>query len=81
MKANDWNVTFGYKYLQPDAVLDGLTDPNFHLGGTNAKGFIVSADYGIAERTWLSARYFNAKQVFGPPLSIDVVQFEINSKF
>jgi hypothetical protein len=81
MKANDWNVTFGYKYLQPDAVLDGLTDPNFHLGGTNAKGFILSADYGIAERTWFSARYFNAKQVFGPPLSIDVVQLEINSKF
>lgn len=81
MKAHDWNVAFGYKYLQPDAVLDGLTDPNFHLGGTNAKGFIVSADYGIAERTWLSARYFNARQVFGPPLSIDVVQFEINSKF
>ncbi len=81
MKANDWNVTFGYKYLQPDAVLDGLTDPNFHLGGTNAKGFIISADYGIAARTWLSARYFNAKQVFGPPLSIDVVQLEINTKF
>jgi hypothetical protein len=81
MKAHDWNLAFGYKYLQPDAVLDGLTDPNFHLGGTNAKGFIVSADYGIAERTWLTARYFNAKQVFGPPLSIDVVQLEINSKF
>lgn len=81
MAANDWNVTFGYKYLQPDAVLDGLTDVNFHLGGTNAKGFIVTADYGIATRTWLSARYFNAKQVYGPPLSIDVVQLEINTKF
>ncbi|PMQ04089.1 hypothetical protein DyAD56_15475 [Dyella sp. AD56] len=81
MAANEWNVTFGYKYLQPDAALDGLTDVNFHLGGTNAKGFIFTADYGIATRTWLSARYFNAKQVFGPPLSIDVVQLEINTKF
>ncbi|MFC5741283.1 putative porin [Dyella tabacisoli] len=81
MAANEWNVAFGYKYLQPDAVLDGLTDTNFHLGGTNAKGFIVSADYGIAQRTWLSARYFNARQVYGPPLAIDVVQLEINSKF
>lgn len=81
MAANDWNVTFGYKYLQPDAVLDGLTDVNFHLGGTNAKGFIFSADYGIATRTWLSARYYNAKQVYGSPLSIDVVQLEINAKF
>ncbi|WP_266157147.1 putative porin [Dyella silvatica] len=81
MAANEWNVSFGYKYLQPDAMLDGLTDQNFHLGGTNAKGFIVSADYGIAQRTWISARYFNARQVYGPPLAIDVVQLEISSKF
>jgi hypothetical protein len=52
--------------LQPDATLDGLTDQNFHLGGTNAKGFILTADYGIAPRTWLSARYYGAKQVYGP---------------
>lgn len=81
MAANEWNVSLGYKYLQPDAMLDGLTDQNFHLGGTNAKGFIVSADYGIAQRTWISARYFNARQVYGPPLAIDVVQLEISSKF
>jgi hypothetical protein len=81
MAANEWNVALGYKYLQPDATLDGLTDPNFHLGGTNAKGFIFTADYGIAERTWLSARYFNAKEIYGPPLAIDVLQLEINSKF
>lgn len=81
MALNEWNVSLGYKYLQPDAVLDGLTDPNFHLGGTNAKGFIFTADYGIAQRTWLSARYFSAKQVYGPPLAIDVLQFEISSKF
>ena len=81
MAANEWNVSLGYKYLQPDAVLDGLTDQNFHLGGTNAKGFILTADYGIAPNTWVSARYFNSKEVFGPPLSIDVMQLEISSKF
>lgn len=81
MAANEWNVSLGYKYLQPDAVLDGLTDQNFHLGGTNAKGFILTADYGIAPNTWISARYFNSKEVFGPPLSIDVMQLEISSKF
>ena len=26
-------------------------------------------------------RYFNSKEVFGPPLSIDVMQLEISSKF
>ena len=81
MALNEWNIALGYKYLQPDATLDGLTDQNFHLGGTNAKGFILTADYGIAPRTWLSARYFGAKQVYGPPFTLDVVQFEISTKF
>ena len=81
MALNEWNIALGYKYLQPDAMLDGLTDQNFHLGGTNAKGFILTADYGIAQRTWLSARYFAAKQVYGPPFTIDVMQFEVSTKF
>ena len=81
MAANEWNVSLGYKYIQPDSMLDSLTDQNFHLGGTNAKGFILTADYGIAPNTWVSARYFNSKEVFGPPLSIDVMQLEISSKF
>jgi hypothetical protein len=81
MAANEWNIALGYKYLQPDSMLDGLTDQNFHLGGTNAKGFILTADYGIAPRTWLSARYYGAKQVYGAPFTIDVVQLEISTKF
>ncbi|UPG87509.1 putative porin [Luteibacter aegosomatis] len=79
--AGDWNVMLAYKYLQPDATLDGLADPDFHLGGTNAKGFILGGSYGITKYAWLSARYFNAREVFGPPLSIDVFQLEMNARF
>jgi hypothetical protein len=79
--SNDWNVVFAYKYLQPDATVDGLNDPDFHLGGTNAKGFILSGSYGLTKYAWLSARYFNAREVFGPPLSIDVFQLEMNARF
>jgi hypothetical protein len=81
MALNEWNIALGYKYLQPDSTLDGLTDQNFHLGGTNAKGFILTADYGIANGTWVSARYYGAKQVYGPPFTLDIVQFEISTKF
>jgi hypothetical protein len=81
MAANEWNIALGYKYVQPDSMLDGLTDANFDLGGTNNKGFIFTADYGIAPRTWLSARYYDAKQVYGPPLAIDVLQIELSTKF
>jgi Putative porin len=77
----DWNVVFGYKYIEPDAVLDAFNDHDFHLGGTNAKGYFVSASYFFANNTWLSGRWFSADQVFGLPLSIDVLQLELNTRF
>jgi hypothetical protein len=77
----DWNVSLTYKYLQPDAVLDAFTDPDFNLGGTNAKGYIFGAQYGIATNAWLSARYLSAHEIYGPPLSIDVLQIELDARF
>ncbi|WP_407655454.1 putative porin [Burkholderia alba] len=76
-----WNFAVAYKYLQPDATLDAFNDPDFHLGGTNARGYILSAAYAVARDTWLSARYLSAKEVYGPPVSIDVLQLELNARF
>ncbi len=77
----EWNITAGYKYLQPDAVLDGFTDYDFHNGGTNAKGYIVKASLGIFDNTWLQARWFSANEVYGPPLAIDILQFDLDTTF
>lgn len=77
----DWNFSIAYKYLQPDATLDAFTDPDFHLGGTNAKGYILATSYAVARDTWLSARYLSAREVYGPPVSIDVLQIELNARF
>uniref|UniRef100_UPI0025CDBDEA putative porin n=1 Tax=uncultured Xanthomonas sp. TaxID=152831 RepID=UPI0025CDBDEA len=41
IQPGEWNVSLGYRYLESDAVPDGFTDSDFHLGGTNARGFIV----------------------------------------
>jgi hypothetical protein len=76
-----WNFSIAYKYLQPDATLDAFTDPDFHLGGTNARGYILGASYAVARDTWLSARYLSAREIYGPPVSIDVLQFELNARF
>jgi hypothetical protein len=76
-----WNVSVGYKYLEPDAVPDAFTDSDFHLGGTNAKGFIVGASVGLFNNTWLTARWLSANEVSGPPLAIDVVQLDLNAGF
>jgi hypothetical protein len=77
----DWDVTIGYRYVEPDAVLDAFNDHDFHLGGTNAKGYSITASYFFANNTWVDGRWFSANQVFGPPLAIDVLQLELNTRF
>ena len=76
-----WNLSVGYKYLEPDAVPDGYTDSDFHLGGTNARGYVVSGQLGLFTNTWLQARYLSASEVFGPPMAIDVIQVDLNAGF
>lgn len=77
----DWQTFVGYKYLQSDAVLDALTDSDFNLGGTNAKGYIVGGSYGVDKNTWLTLRYLSADQIAGAPLSIDVLQLDLSARF
>ena len=76
-----WQMSLGYKYLEGDAVLDAFTDSDFHLGGTNAKGWILGGNYGLMPNTWISARWMSADEVDGPPLGIDVLQLDLNAKF
>lgn len=77
----EWQAFIAYKYLERDAVLDLMTDSDFHLGGTNAKGYIIGANYGIAKNTSLGLRWLSANQIEGPPLAIDVLQLDLSAKF
>jgi len=77
----NWQASLGYKYLERDAVLDAYTDSDFHLGGTNAKGWILGGKYGINDNAWVSARYLSADEIDGLPLAIDVLQLDLNAKF
>lgn len=78
---HDWQAYVAYRYLERDAVPDAFTDSDFHLGGTNNKGFIIGGMYGLAKNTWLSARWMSSDQISGLPLSIDVLQVDLNAKF
>jgi len=80
-KAYDWQVTGNYKVVERDAVVDGFNDPDFHLGGTDAKGWILGASLGIARNTWLRLRWLTSDAIDGPPLAIDVLQFDFNVRF
>ena len=76
-----WNASIAYKYIATDALLDSITDPNFHLGGTNAKGYIVNANLGLARNTYISSTYYSASQVSGPNYSVDVLFVDLNARF
>jgi hypothetical protein len=77
----DWNVSLAYKYIESDSVLASLNDPDFHLGGTNAKGFILAGNLGLARNTWLNARWFSSTQVSGQPYAVDVIELDLNVRF
>ena len=77
----DWQANVTYKYVESDAVLDALNDQDFHLGGTNAKGFIIGGSYGLDKNTWLTARWLSTDQIDGAPLSIDTLQVDLNARF
>ncbi len=76
-----WNSYVAYKYIESDAVLDAFTDSDFHLGGTNAKGWVVGGNYGVLDNAWLSAKWMSTDQIEGPNVSIDVLLVDFNAKF
>lgn len=80
-KFADWNVWLAYKYLERDAVLDAYTDSNFHLSGTDARGWFLSGSYGLATNTWLNVRWLSTKAIDGPVFDTDVVLVDLNSRF
>jgi hypothetical protein len=81
INAREWQVSLGYKHLEADAVLDGFTDSNFRLGGTNAKGWYVFGNYAIDKNAWVSARYMSADSISGLPYSVDVLLLDLNGRF
>jgi hypothetical protein len=78
---DDWQLSLTYRYLEADAAFDAFTDSDFHLGGTNSKGFIVGAQYSLNKATWLTARWLASQEISGLPLSINTLQVQFNAKF
>ena len=76
-----WRAYVGYRYVERDAVLDAFTDSDFHLGGTDAKGYFMGADYAFTQRVFARMRYLSANEIDGAPLAIDVLQLDLNASF
>lgn len=77
----DWLLFLTYRKLERDAVLDAFTDTTWGLGGTNHKGFQVGGQYAVDRNVWLGLRWTSTDVVSGPPLSVDVLQVDLNARF
>jgi hypothetical protein len=76
-----WRAALRYRYLQRDATLDGFTDSDFHLGGTDSEGYVLRGDYVLGRKVYLTLRYLSANEIDGPPLGIDIWQLDLNGRF
>ncbi len=81
LKRWDWNVSFGYRYVESDAVIDGFNDSDFGGGGTNLKGYTIAGHLALAANVWIGIRWMSAESIAGPPYKEDIIQFDINSRF
>lgn len=77
----DWAFGVGYRYVESDAVVDGFTDSNFGGGGTNMKGYTLSAALALSKQTALHLSYMSAAQIAGPTLRSDVIMFDLTARF
>jgi hypothetical protein len=82
MERGAWRALVGYRYLQRDAVMDEYTDSDFHyFGGTNARGYYLVGDVGVANRVWMRLRYLSANEIDGPTFGVDTLQIDMNTRF
>lgn len=59
----NWRVSFVFRRLEGDAVLDAFADSDFLLGGTNARGYVLKGDYAIMDNVYTSLRWISASEI------------------
>lgn len=80
-KRGDWNAYVAYRRLESDAIVDAFADSDFHIGGTNNRGWQLGGNYAIAANTILGFRWLAAEEVAGAPFSVDRGFIDLMTRF
>ncbi len=80
-KLGAWQMSFGYRWIGSDAVVDGFNDSDFGLGGTNMKGFTVAARLALSPHVYLAFRWFGSESIAGPQYDMNIFQLDLGAKF
>ncbi|MDX2349101.1 MAG: putative porin [Porticoccus sp.] len=80
----DWEIGYTYQDLEADALFAAFTDSDFGGGGTDVKGHMFKAAYGISKNTALAVTYLSneyddyARDEKG---DFDRLQIDLKTKF
>ena len=80
-KRGDWNAWLAYRRLESDAIIDAFADSDFHIGGTNNRGWQIGGNYAIAKDTILGFHWLAAEEVAGAPFSVDRGFIDLMTRF
>ena len=82
-KRHDWDVGYMYKHLEADAALGLLVDSDFGGGGTDARGHVIKASYGLAKNLAAKFTYFinDAGLKSGDPIDFNRLQLDLSFKY
>ena len=82
-KLHDWDVGYMYKHLEADAAFALLVDSDFGGGGTDAKGHVFKASYGLSKGLAAKFTYFinEAGLKSGDPIDFNRLQLDLSFKY
>jgi hypothetical protein len=80
-KLGAWQLSFGYRWIGSDAVVDGFNDSDFGLGGSNMKGFTVASRVALSPNVYLGLRWYGSESIAGPQYDMNIFQVDLGAKF
>ena len=81
LEFGQWRTGLAYRHLERDAIIDAFADSDFHLGGTDAAGYIFFFDYGLGRSSYARLRYLSADAIDGGKFGVDVAQLDLVGQF
>ena len=80
-RERDWQASVMYRYVEKDATLDALTDPNCGLGGTNLSCVALAGAYGLDRNLAFGARWMSANRIEGATYRVNTFQIDLTTRF
>ena len=82
-KPGSWDFRYAYQDLEADATLGLVSDSDFGGGGTDVRGHIIKAGYGVAKNWTTHMTYIHAESNLAAkdPRDFDRLQLDLVFKF